>query len=206
MTPKARPALVLVETAFLASCTTFCFLITFYFFVPLSQNFYPLPPALAYLRWGSRSSVMTVTVASLLVFILMGPTRSLQFLIPHGLLGVLLGCLWRRGVPWAVSISLGTIVAVAGTIFQLALLSVLIGENIWTFSIAQATNFLNWLWQVFGSLDQPDENIIQFIAGLSIVARGLINILLSHILAWLLFDRLEVSMPAPPKWLESLLD
>lgn len=199
-------ALVLVETAFLASTTTFCFLITFYFFVPLSQNFYPLPPALAYLRWGGRSAVITVTVAFLLVFILMGPTRSLQYLIPHGLLGILLGYLWRRGVPWGVSLGLGTIVALGGTIFQLALLSVLIGENVWTFSIAQVSNFLNWLWQLFGSLDQPDETAIQVLAGLSIGGRALVNNFLSHLLAWLLFDRLQVAIPAPPKWLEALWD
>lgn len=94
---RPKPALAVVETAFLASATAIIFLINFYFPLPFVRLLYPLPTALVYLRWGMRSAWLAVVVTFLLLTILMGPTRSLQYLVPHGLQGVLLGYLWHRG-------------------------------------------------------------------------------------------------------------
>ena len=203
MSPK--PALVVVETAFLASATAIIFLINFYFPLPFVRLLYPLPIVLVYLRWGGRSAWVAVIVTALLLTILMGPTRSLQYLIPHGLQGVLLGYLWRRGVSWFVSVPIGTMLGSLGTTFQLVLVSVLLGENVWLYSLVQASNFLNWLLPQLGILDQPDLLAIQALAITGIIGGNFIYLLLVHIGAWLLFDRLQISIPAPPQWLEALL-
>ena len=53
----------MVETAFLASTTAMLFLINFYFPVgPLLRMLFPLPTALAYLRWHGRAAWMSVIV------------------------------------------------------------------------------------------------------------------------------------------------
>ncbi len=203
MSPK--PALVVVETAFLASATAIIFLINFYFPLPFVRLLYPLPTVLVYLRWGGRSAWLAVVVTVLLLTILMGLTRSLQYLIPHGLQGVLLGYLWRRGVPWLLSLPLCTTLGTLGTAFQLGLVSLLLGENVWLYSLVQASNFLNWLLPQLGILDQPDLLAIQALAIAGIIGGNFIYLLLVHVGAWLLFDRLQISIPAPPQWLETLL-
>jgi uncharacterized protein YybS (DUF2232 family) len=53
--------------------------------------FFPIPIALVYLRWGSRASWMSALVSGLLLSVLMGPTRSILFVIPFGIMGVQLG-------------------------------------------------------------------------------------------------------------------
>jgi len=203
MSPK--PALVVVETAFLASATAIIFLINFYFPLPFVRLLYPLPTVLVYWRWGARSAWVAVVVTSLLLTILMGPTRSLQYLVPHGLQGVLLGYLWRRGVSWFISVPLGTMLGSLGTAFQLVLISVLLGENVWLYSIIQASSFLNWLLPQWGVLDQPDLLAIQALAIAGIIGSNFIYLLLVHIGAWLLCERLQISIPAPPQWLATLL-
>ncbi|ELS31713.1 MULTISPECIES: DUF2232 domain-containing protein [Pseudanabaena] len=196
----------MVETAFLASTTAMLFLVNYYFPLgPLLRMLFPLPTALAYLRWNSRAAWMAMVVTSLLLAILMGPTRSIQYIVPHGLVGVTLGYLWKRDFPWSGSLSIATIIGSVGTAFQFVFLSVLLGENVWTYSIVQISAFLNWLMQLFGSLEQPDFAMIQAFAIGSILISNLAYQLLVHLVAWIVLDRIGNPIPHPPKWLESLL-
>ena len=110
--------LQMVETAFLASAASLIWFINFYFPLgPLLRIFFPVPIALVYLRWGSRAAWMAALVSGLLLSVLMGPTRSILFVMPYGLLGVLLGTTWHRRSPWAISIGLGTLLGVVGSFF-----------------------------------------------------------------------------------------
>jgi uncharacterized protein YybS (DUF2232 family) len=204
--PNRSSALAMVETAFLASTTAMLFLINTYFPIgPFLRMLYPIPIALAYLRWGGRASWMAMIVTTLLLSVLMGPIRSLQYMIPHGLVGILLGYLWRRKLPWAVSLPLSTVLGIFGTAFQLLFLSLLVSENLWTYSTVQMTGIVSWLMQLFGSLDQPELWLIQALAVGGIVFSNLMYQLLVHVVAWILLDRLGNPIPSPPKWLESLL-
>ncbi len=199
--------LAMVETAFLASTTGIIFLINYYFPLgPFLRMLYPIPIALAYLRWGQRTAWMTMTVSVLLLTILMGPTRSIQFLIPHGLTAVMLGCLWKRRSPWVLTISLGTIAGACGVIFQFFLLSALLGENLWAFSTVQVTEFIRWLFQLFGSLEQPELWLIQTWAIGGIILANFAYMILVHISGWLLCDRLGNPISSPPKWIQNLLE
>lgn len=196
----------MVETAFLASTTAMLFLINYYFPLgPLLRMLFPLPTALAYLRWNSRAAWMAMIVTALLLAILMGPTRSIQYMIPHGLVGVTLGYLWKRNFPWSGSLSVATMIGSLGSAFQFVFLSILLGENVWTYSIVQVTGLLNWLLQLFGSLEQPDFATIQLFAISAIIFSNFAYQLLVHFVAWIVLNRLGNPIPTPPKWIESLL-
>lgn len=199
--------LIIVETAFLASTTALIWLINFYFPLgPLLRIFFPIPIALAYLRWGRRAAWMTAIVAALLLSVLMGPPRSLQFLVPHGLLGVLFGSFWRRGAHWPVSIGWGTLVGGLGLLFQVGLLSLLLGENLWIYANQQVTSLLDWIFVNLGLLVQPDLMVVQGVAVLMVMFNSFLYALMVHLAAWLLLDRLGNSIPDPPAWLQGLLN
>ena len=107
--------LMMVETAFLASTSSLLWFINYYFPMgPFLRVFFSIPIALLYLRWGKRASWMGAAVSGLLLSVLMGPTRSILFVIPFALLGVLLGATWRRQSSWWVSIALGTLLGSIG--------------------------------------------------------------------------------------------
>jgi uncharacterized protein YybS (DUF2232 family) len=199
--------LIIVETAFLASTATLIWLIAIYLYLsPLLRVFFPIPVALAYLRWGKRTAWMTALVAFLLLSILMGPPRSLQYLIPHGLLGILFGGCWRRRNSWLVSIGWGTLIATGGLLFQLVLLSLLVGENLWVYVNQQVTGVLDWIFSLLGLLVQPEIAVVQAIALLMIVADALIYVFVVHLAAWLLLERLGNDIPDPPEWVQVMLD
>ncbi|MFN5855147.1 MAG: DUF2232 domain-containing protein [Pseudanabaenaceae cyanobacterium] len=203
---STTPPRVMVETAFLASTTAILFLINFYFPIgPFLRMLFPLPAGLLFMRWGGRSAWMMTVVAALLLAILMGPTRSIQYLIPHGITGITLGWLWRLGVPWAVSLTVGTLISSIGLLFQVAFLSVLVGENIWQYAIVQVTGLISWILQLFGSLDQPDIAVIQVAAVGMIAFSSFAYQILVHLVGWFLLDRLGNAIPNPPRWLEDIL-
>ncbi|MGH7999155.1 MAG: DUF2232 domain-containing protein, partial [Brasilonema sp.] len=122
---KLEVPLRLVETAFLASTASLIWFINFYFPLgPLLRIFFPVPIALVYLRWGKRAAWMAALTSGLLLSVLMGPVRSLLFVMPFGFMGVLLGATWNRRVPWIVSITLGALLGTIGVFFRVWLMSV----------------------------------------------------------------------------------
>jgi uncharacterized protein YybS (DUF2232 family) len=200
------PTRAMVESAFLASVTATIFLINTYFPVgPLVRMFYPMPIALILLRWGVKPAWKTMLVTLLLLSVLMGPLRSIQFVMPFGFLGILLGCLWKRQYPWGISIFLGTFLCSLGSAFQVTLLSAMVGENLWVYFTVQMTGFLGWIWQLFGALDQPSLWLVQMGAIAALIFSNLIYMLLVHLVALLLFERLGNPIPSAPKWLEALI-
>lgn len=199
--------LILVETAFLASTTGLLWLINFYFPLgPLWRICFPIPIALAYLRWNLRAAWMTAIVATLLLSVLMGPVRSLFFLMPFGFMGVILGWCWRRKLGWLTSIGLGTIVATLGFFFRVWLTSLLLGEDLWIYVTTQVTRFLDWLAILFGLMIQPELAIVQACALGLVVLNSVIYLFVVHLLANYLLDRLGSAIPAPPKWVQAFLE
>jgi uncharacterized protein YybS (DUF2232 family) len=206
--PKRRTTtLIMVETAFLASTASLIWLINYYFPIgPLLRIFFPLPIALAYLRWGNRASWMTALVAGLLLSVLMGPTRSIVFLMPYGLMGVHLGSCWRRGASWGFSIVTGALIGAFGLFFRFWLFSLLLGEDLWSYVITQATKFAEWIFLKLGLLAQPSFELIQILAVGAILLNSLIYLFAVHLVALLVLDRLGNPIPRPPQWVQTLLD
>ena len=199
--------LVIVETAFLASTASLLWLINYYFPLgPLLRIFFPIPIALVYLRWGYRASWMAAVVSGLLLSVLMGPMRSVIFLMPYGVMGVQLGALWRRGAPWLWSILLGTIIGTFGFFFRFWLFSLLLGEDLWLYVVTQITQLLDWLFLKFGLLAQPSLWLIEILAVLLIVVNSIVYLLVVHLVALLILERLGNPIPPPPQWIQVLLD
>lgn len=203
----ASDTVVMVETAFLASAASLVWLINYYFPVgPVLKIFFPIPIALIYLRRGNRASWMAAIVSGLLLMVLMGPTRSIIFLMPYGLMGVLLGACWQRQLNWLFSISLGSLIGSLGLFFRFWLTSILVGENLWIYAITQITQLLDWIFFKFGILAQPDFVLIQALAICSVIVQNLIYLFAVHLVALILLDRLDNPIPRPPEWVRVLLD
>ncbi len=199
--------LELVETAFLASAVSLIWLMNSYFPIgPFLRLFFPIPIALVYLRRGHRAAWMGTLVSGLLLTVLMGPTRSILFVIPFGFLGVLLGWSWRKGSNWNTSILLGTVLGSLGLLFRVWLLSILAGDNLWLYVNIQIKNWLEWLFLLIGWLAQPNLALIQVAAVGMIFVNNLLYLFVVHLLAYWLFERLGNPIPDPPEWVKVLLD
>ncbi|MGH1397167.1 MAG: DUF2232 domain-containing protein [Trichormus sp.] len=204
---KVDAPLRMVETAFLASAASLIWFINFYFPLgPVLRVFFPVPIALVYLRWGKRAAWMAAVTSGLLLSVLMGPIRSLLFVMPFAFMGVLLGATWHRRVPWLVSITLGTLLGTLGVFFRLWLLSVLSGEDLWIYIINQVTELTEWIFLQLGLLASPSVFFIQVGAVTLIVINNFIYLFVVHLAAWFLLDRLGNPIPRPPHWVQVLMD
>ncbi len=204
---KARESLVVVETAFLASTASLIWLINYYFPIgPLLRIFFPIPIALVYLRRGNRAAWMSALVSGLLLSVLMGPTRSIIFLMPYGLMGVQLGAFWRRGHSWFAAISTATLIGTIGFFFRFWLLSILLGEDLWVYVINQVTQLADWIFLKLGLLSVPGPVLIQILALGMIILTNLIYVFVVHLVALLVLDRVGNPIPRPPQWVQIILD
>lgn len=213
--PRPLGPLPMVETAFLASAASLIWLVNTYFPPgPLLRIVFPLPMALVYLRWGPRAAWMSALVATLLLAVMMGPPRSLLFLMPYGVLGVQLGWMWRRRASWYSSIGLGALLSALGVFVRLWLLSILLGEDLWVYTMNQVTQLLtwglgilvNWGWLGWGVLSHIDVTLVQILAVILIVISSVVYLFTVHLAAWLLLERLGEPMATPPGWVQRLLD
>lgn len=204
---QGKPPIVLVETAFLASAASLVWVLNYYFPIgAVFKIFFPIPIALIYLRWGYRAGWMTALVTGLLLSVLMGPTRSILFVMPYGIMGVQLGACWRRRVSWFTSISLGALLDCIGVFFRFGLTSVLLGEDLWMYLMARIRDFAEWIFVQLGILAEPNLVIIQlFTIGL-ILLSNVVYLFVVHLVALLMFERLGNPIPKAPAWVETLLD
>jgi uncharacterized protein YybS (DUF2232 family) len=199
--------IAMVESAFLASTAALIWLIDYYFSLgPLLKMLFPLPIALVYLRRGQRASWMTALVCGLLLTVLMGPPRSIIYLIPYGFMGVQLGALWNRGASWNLSLFVATIIGAFGFFFRFWLFSILLGEDLWGYVINQITGLADWIFLRLGLLAEPSTLIIQLLAVGMILLNSLFYALTVHLVALLMLDRLHNPIPRPPEWIKVILD
>jgi len=197
----------LVETAFLASTASLIWLVNYYFPLgPLLRVFFPIPIALVYLRWGNRAAWMTALVSGLLLSVLMGPTRSILYVIPFGIMGVALGGLWRRKASWSLSISVGALIGTVGFFFRFWLLSALVGQDLWIYVTTQVTEIVEWVFVKLGWLSVPSLSTIGAIAAAMILLNNIVYLFVVHLVALLLLDRLGNPIPRPPRWVQLLID
>jgi uncharacterized protein YybS (DUF2232 family) len=206
--PSPPPApLPLVETAFLSSAASLLWLINSYFMAGVGlKPFLAMPIVLVYLRWGKRAGWMAVAVSSLLLSVLMGPTRSVLFAVPYGLIGILLGACWRRGLSWGWSILAGALLDLGGFFFRFGLFSVMLGEDLWGLITTRAADILSWGLERFGILAEPSVWSVQMAAVGLLFVNSLLTLTISHLLGLLLFERVGGPIPRPPKWLEDMLE
>ena len=204
---KILQTLAMVETAFLASAGSLIWLIYYYFPLgPLIRIFFPIPIALLYLRRGKRAAWMGALVSGLLLTVLMGPTRSIVFLLPYGRMGVQLGAFWRRNLPWEFSMITGALLGTFGFFFRFWLFSILLGEDLWQYIINQITGLAEWIFLRLGILAQPSSVFIQSLAIFIIFFNSIIYLFAVHLVSLLVLDKLGNPIPRPPKWVQVILD
>ena len=199
-------ALRMVETAFLASACSLVWLINYYFPFPVFQLFFSIPIALVYLRWGNRAAWMSTLVSGLLLTVLMGPARSLLFLMPFGFLGLLMGLLWHRRASWGVSIAISSLLRAIGFFFRIWLVSLLLGDDLWLYTTNQATDMLEWVFVKLGLLIQPTLWMVQLALIALVLINSVVYVFVVHIAAWFLLDRLGNPIPRPPKWVQVMME
>lgn len=204
---KSPQTLAMVESAFLASMVSIIWLINYYFPIgPLLRILFPIPLALVYLRWRSPAAIKGMIAAGLLLSVLMGPTRSVVFVIPYGLMSLQLGFCWVRNASWGFSIFTGALIGTFGFFFRFWLFSFLLGENLWQYVMGQITNLVDWLFLQFNILAQPDVLLVQLLAVAMVFLNSLIYMVAVHLTALLILDRLGNPIPRPPQWLKVILD
>ncbi|MGK7946546.1 MAG: DUF2232 domain-containing protein [Microcystaceae cyanobacterium] len=204
---EGSSTLIMVETAFLASTASLIWLINYFFPLgPVLRLLFPLPIALVYLRRGKRAAWMSALVSGLLLSVLMGPTRSIVFLIPYGLMGVQLGWCWCKQANWGFSIFTGALIGSFGFFFRFWLFSILLGEDLWQYVITQMTNVADWIFLKLGILAQPNFFVVQALTVNLIFINSLVYLFAVHLVALLILDRLGNRIPRPPEWIQALVE
>lgn len=207
MSLSRRQARQITDSAYLAAATALLWVGLYYLPVggALFRLALPLPLALLQLRHNGRCAVEGVAVAALLLVALMGPIRGPLVLFPYGLLALWLGWCWRRRSSWWLSWSIGLLIGSAGFLVRVAVLSLLLGENLWvliTTAAAQVLECLSALLQLGGG---PDLLQVQLMALALVLVQNLIYVLALHAVAYWIFPRLQSPISEPPALLRPLL-
>ncbi|NJM00752.1 MAG: DUF2232 domain-containing protein [Synechococcaceae cyanobacterium SM2_3_2] len=210
LSPPPPEPLYLVEAAFLSSTAVLVWLLSYSPLGPFVRLFFAIPVALGVMRWDLRTGMLTLVVSALLLTIILGPTRSIMYVMPYGAIGYWCGGLWRKGSSWYLSVLTGALISTFGLVFQFLLSSLLVGENLWAYLTIQLTGFTNWLldlslsWLGIYVVAQPW--MIQFSVVGFIALNSIIYVFTVHLVAALVMERLKCPLPLPPKWVQFLLE
>jgi uncharacterized protein YybS (DUF2232 family) len=202
-----RQARQLVDTAYLAAATALLWVALYYLPVgsPLFRLALPLPLALLQLRHGWRCAMEGMVVTTMLLVALMGPIRGPLVLFPYGLLALWLGWGWRRRLSWWLTLPLGGLLGAAGFLVRVAVLSVLVGENLWVLITSAAAGLLERLSSLLGLGPGLDLLQVQIAAVLLVILQNLVVVLCLHAVAYWIFPRLKAPISEPPPVLRALV-
>jgi len=202
-----RQALQLVETAYLAAAMALLWAGLYYLPVggALFRLALPLPLALLQLRQGWRSGWEGLVVAALLLVALMGPIRGPLVLFPYGLLALWLGWGWGRAWSWWLTWGVGLLIGSAGFLVRVAVLSLLVGENLWVLITTAAAGLLERLSGLLNLGVSPDLQQVQAMALLLVLVQNLIYVLALHAVAYWIFPKLQAPISEPPSALRALV-
>ena len=198
-----RQARQLMDTAYLAAATALLWIALYYLPVgsPLFRLALPLPLALLQLRHGWRCAVEGVVVTALLLLALMGPIRGLLVLFPYGALALWMGWCWRRGASWWWSWGLGSLIGALGFLVRVAVLSVLVGQNLWVVITSAAAGLMEKLASLIGQSGAVDLAQVQLLALVLVLFQNVVVVLAMHAVAYWIFPRLKSPIPEPPELL-----
>ena len=198
-----RQARHLMDTAYLAAATALLWIALYYLPVgsPLFRLALPLPLALLQLRHGWRCAVEGVVVTALLLLALMGPIRGLLVLFPYGALALWMGWCWRRGASWWLSWGLGSLIGAVGFLVRVAVLSVLVGQNLWVVITSAAAGLMEKLASLIGHSGAVDLAQVQLLALVLVLFQNVVVVLAMHAVAYWIFPRLKSPIPEPPELL-----
>ena len=207
MSLSRRQARQITDSAYLAAATALLWVGLYYLPVggALFRLALPLPLALLQMRHNGRCALEGLVVATLLLVALMGPTRGPLVPFPYGLLALWLGWCWRRRRSWWLSWGVGLCLGGAGFLVRIAVLSLLLGENLWVLITSAAAGLLERLsdWLQLGG--GPDLFQVQLLALGLVLLQNLVYVLAVHAVAFWIFARLRSPISEPPALLRPLL-
>jgi uncharacterized protein YybS (DUF2232 family) len=204
---SVRQAHQLLDTAYLASATGLLWLALYYLPVgsPLFRLALPLPLTLLQLRHGWRCALEGLVVTTLLLVALMGPIRGPLVVFPYGLLALWLGWCWRHRCSWWLSWGVGSLIGALGFLVRVAVLSVMVGENLWVVITTAAAGLLERLAGGVGLASAIQIEQVQVAAVLLVWVQNVIVVLAIHAVAYWIFPRLQAPISEPPAALRALV-
>ncbi|MFN9631022.1 MAG: DUF2232 domain-containing protein [Cyanobacteriota bacterium] len=202
-----RQARQLMDTAYLAAATALLWAALYYLPVgsPLFRLALPLPLTLLQLRHGWRCALEGVAVTSLLLVALMGPIRGPLVLFPYGFLSLWLGWGWNRRLSWWITLPVGALIGGLGFLVRLAVLSVLVGDNLWVVITTAASQLLDRFAELLGLGPGMDLFQVQVAALALVLVQNLLVVFCLHAVAYWVFPRLQAPISEPPPLLQTLV-
>lgn len=202
-----RQARQLMDTAYLAAATALLWVALYYLPVgsPLFRLALPLPLTLLQLRHGWRCAWDGLVVTTLLLVALMGPIRGPLVVFPYGLLALWLGWCWRRRRSWWLSLGVGSVIGAAGFLVRVAVLSLLVGENLWVVITTAAAALLERLAGLVGLAAAVQLEQVQMAAVLLVWVQNGVIVLTLHAVAYWIFPRIQAPISEPPPALRALV-
>jgi hypothetical protein len=111
---------MLVETAMLAAVSGLAFLLSTILRLDNSLGYLlPLPIVLAALRGNVAAGWRTMVASALLLVVLLGPFRAVNYVLMHGVLAASLATLWRMQANFWLVILIGGLVRMSGSMLYL---------------------------------------------------------------------------------------
>ena len=201
-------ALNIVETSYLASLSSLLWGALYYLPIggALLRLILPLPMILLHLRRGTKTALEGLLIQFLLLFIIMGPVRGTLFLFPYGILSFWLGWSWLKEKTWRLSLTIGVIIGTIGFSLRVIALSTLVGDNLWVLITRASYGLVEKIIGLFNLPFSPSIFSIQLCAILLIIFQEIVYVLTVHVVAYSLFPKFKLTIPNPPRFLNSLVD
>ncbi|MFM7613695.1 MAG: hypothetical protein ACKO4R_05590 [Synechococcales cyanobacterium] len=85
-------------------------------------------------------------------------------------------------------------------------MSLMLGDDLWLSLTTQVPGMVEWISMRLGWLIQPQLLMVQIVGIGLIVVSNLIYLLVVHLVAGFMFDRLGNPISPPPRWVQIMLD
>ncbi|XWS69548.1 hypothetical protein CRYUN_Cryun04dG0188100 [Craigia yunnanensis] len=209
----APNGVVYTKTLRLVECSMFAAVTGLVYFLSNSlaiENyfgcFFSLPIVISSIRWGVACGRKQLVATVMLLFVLSGPVKALNYLLTHGILGFTMGALWRLGADWSVSIFLCTIAQSMGVMGYVLTTSFLIRENILALITINIHASLSFIFAAMGINLIPSMNFIYSLFGLLVLVNSASFVFLLHLLYSVFVTRMGMKTSLRlPRWLESAI-
>ncbi|GMJ03740.1 hypothetical protein like AT1G26180 [Hibiscus trionum] len=168
--------------------------------------FFSLPIVISSMRWGVACGRKQLVATVMLLFVLSGPVKAINYLLTHGITGFAMGALWRSGADWKVSISLCTLARAIGLVGYVLTTSFLIRENILGLITINIHASLSYIFAAIGINLIPSMNFIYSLFGTLVLLNSASFVFLLHLLYSVFLTRMGMkSSLRLPRWLEKAI-
>ena len=175
------PVRALVESAMLAAMTGLTFHLSSLFrFDAYFGALFPLPVVIACARLGRAAALRTLVVATLLLLLISGPLRAVNYFCLHGVLAYVLSSLWLSGRGWWVTVPVSACTRTLGILASLSVSSLLYRENVMKLLVTQMYALLDQFAANIGATFAPSMEWVWATAMIFILINSFSYTLILH--------------------------